>query len=120
MAEWAVRLYRDSRDQCPVEEYLDGLQVRDRARVLRMLALLKERGVELRMPHARYLSGKIWELRIDGRPNSYRVLYAAVTGHKFIVLHIFAKKSDETPVREIAIARGRLGSYLERISVDGE
>jgi len=66
------------------------------------------------MPHAQHLEGKIWELRIDGRPNSYRVLYAAVPGRKFMLLHVFAKKSQKTPPREIDAARRRFADYLER------
>ena len=68
----------------------------------------------LSLPHARHLEGKLWELRIDGRPNSYRVVYAAVPDHKFLLLHAFAKKSQRTPPQEIAAARRRLSDYLER------
>lgn len=114
MTDWIIINYRDPRGRMPVEEYLDALQIRDRARVLREIELLEEYGPFLRMPHARHLHGKLWELRIDTRPSSYRVLYAAVVERKFVLLHIFAKKSEKTPASEIEIAEHRLADYLAR------
>ena len=58
----------------PIIEYLDLLQLKDRARVLRSFAMLEDYGPALRMPHTGHEQGKLGELRIDGRPNSYRVL----------------------------------------------
>jgi phage-related protein len=85
----------------PIIEYLDPLQLKDRARVLRSFAMLEDYGSALKMPHAGHVQGKLWELRIDGQPNSYRVLYAGVPGRKLILLHILAKKADKAPPREI-------------------
>ena len=115
MPNWTVDNYRDTRGRAPVNEYLDTLQLPDRARVVRAIGLLEDYGPLLKMPHARHLAGKIWELRIDGRPNSHRVLYAGVPGRKFILLHTFAKKTDKTPPDELATAQRRLADYLERL-----
>ena len=115
MANWTVEKYRDRRGHVPLIEYLDTLQLKDRARVLRSFALLEDYGPALKMPNAGHVQGKLWELRIDGRPNSYRVLYAGVPGRKFMLLHIFAKKADKAPPQEIETAQRRLTDYLERI-----
>jgi phage-related protein len=32
----------------------------------------------------------------------------AVTGRRVVVLHVFVKKSDKTPLRAIALARARM------------
>ena len=113
MAKWGVEDYCEARGRVPVQDFLDALPLKDRARVSRTVALLEDYGPALKMPHARHLQGKVWELRIDGRPNSYRVLYAAVPGQKFILLHVFAKKSNQTPRREIETAQRRLTNYLQ-------
>ena len=112
MGKWTVESYQDRRGRFPVDDYIESLQPKDTARLTRMIDLLEESGPMLRMPHARHLGGKIWELRVDGRPNSYRVLYAALPGGVFLLLHAFAKKTDKTPEREIAIAERRLEDYL--------
>lgn len=114
MTNWVIQNYRDMHGGVPVNDTLKGLSSNDYARVLRAINLLVDYGPALKMPHAQHLEGKIWELRIDGRPNSYRVLYAAVPGRKFILLHVFAKKSQKTPPREIDTARWRLRDYMER------
>ena len=116
MAKWGVETYRDARGRVPVTDYLDTLQLKDRARVSRTIALLEDYGPALKTPHARHLQGKVWELRIDGRPNSYRVLYAAGPGHKFVLLHVFAKKTEKTPGREIETAQRRLTDHLQEHS----
>jgi phage-related protein len=118
MPDWTVEAYVDARGRLPVRDYLTGLPPKDQARILRAVDLLADYGPMLRMPHARHLQGKVWELRIDGRPNSYRVLYAAVPGRKFVLLHAFAKKSDKTPAQEIDTAQRRLADYLEAYSHD--
>lgn len=68
MPNWTVESYHDKRGQPPIDEYLRSLQAKDRARVSRAILLLEDYGPALRMPHARHLEGKVWELRIDGRP----------------------------------------------------
>ena len=113
MDEWNVESYQDERGRFPAEDYLAALPPKERARVTRVILLLEDYGPTLKMPHARHLQDKIWELRIDGRPNGYRALYAGVPGRRFLLLHIFAKKTDETPAREIATAQRRLSHYLE-------
>jgi hypothetical protein len=72
MANWTVEKYQDRRGRLPLIEYLDTLQLKDRARVLRSFALLEDYGPALKMPHAGHVQGKLWELRIDGQPNSYQ------------------------------------------------
>ena len=74
-------------------------------------------GPLLKMPQAQHIAGKIWELRIDGRPNSYRVLYAGVPGRKFLLLRIFTKHGRKTPPAELATAQRRLMDYLERLEL---
>ncbi|HLB49662.1 MAG TPA: type II toxin-antitoxin system RelE/ParE family toxin [Anaerolineales bacterium] len=113
MAKWGVENYLGARGHVPVNDFLDSLPLKDRARVSRTVALLEDYGPGLKMPHARRLQGKVWELRIDGRPNSYRVLYAAAPGRKFVLLHVFAKKTGKTPRREIETAERRLTDYLQ-------
>jgi phage-related protein len=108
---WTLEYYVDARGDVPVREALMELLPSDKARVLRVIELLRDYGTDLKMPHARPLKDKLWELRVDGRPNSYRVLYAAVAGRKFLLLHLFAKKTQETPQRELDTATRRLKEY---------
>lgn len=113
MATWSVENYCDARGRIPVDDYLSAQPPKDRARILRTIGLLEDYGPSLRMPHARHLAGKVWELRIDSRPISHRILYAALPGGVFLLLHAFRKKSRKTPAREIETAQRHLTDYLE-------
>ena len=114
MTQWATENYTDERGQAPVDEYVAAQPPRDIARILRTVGLLEANGPLLKMPHAQHLRGKIRELRIDSRPLSHRVLYAALSGGRFLLLHAFKKKSQKTPAREIETAERRLKDYRER------
>jgi phage-related protein len=108
---WTIEFYTDARGKSPVLEYINGLPVRERARVRNHLRLLQEFGTKLGMPHARPLTGhkRLWELR----PGAIRLFYFAHTGRRFIVLHGFRKKGEKTPQRHIAAAERYMANFLE-------
>jgi phage-related protein len=108
---WRVEFYIDARGTSPVEEFLNGLQPGERAKADRYMRLLCEFGVQLGMPHAKALKGHkpLWELR----PLPIRLLYFAHTGHRFIILHAFRKRSGRTRGRDIDIAERRMAEIRE-------
>lgn len=61
------------------------------------------------MPHARYVQGRIWEMRAKGRDGIARGLYVTVTGRCVVVVRFFIKKTQETPLNEIRLALKRCG-----------
>ncbi|MEP7357137.1 MAG: type II toxin-antitoxin system RelE/ParE family toxin [Anaerolineales bacterium] len=111
---WTIESYEDAGGRTPVDDAFGELSVTDRARVQRVIDLLADYGLNLNMPHVSSLGDKLWELRMDGRPNSYRIIYAAVPVRKFLLLHLFAKKSQQTPQREIDTASRRLADYHQQ------
>ena len=78
-----------------------------RAAYVRLTELLEEFGLELRMPHSRAMGGGLFELRPRGREGIARVFYCTMVGRRIVVLHSFVKKTQETPKREIDVARKR-------------
>ena len=61
-------------------------------------------------PIVKHLDGEIWELR----PSGNRVLFAAIIGGRFVLLHLFRKSTQKTPQAEIEQAKRELADYLER------
>lgn len=111
---WRVVLYKSPSGACPVQEFIDGLEVEAQAKVSNTVKLLQEFGINLRLPHAKKLTGTtLWELRILGS-NSNRILYVAVSGKTFVLLHGFKKKSNKTPSKELRTAQDRLVDYMAR------
>ncbi len=80
-----------------------------RARFLHIAELLVAFGPhKVGMPHVRPLEGKLWEMRMIGRDGIARAVYVARTGQRLTVLHVFSKKTQQTPRKAIATAAARL------------
>lgn len=106
---WQVHFYEDHRGKSPVLDFINGLSPMDRARVNNGLRLLEEFGIDLGMPHARRIEGRLWELR----PGGNRLFYFLYTERRFVILHGFPKQSMKTPEKEIAAALRRMKEILE-------
>ena len=74
----------------------------------RLVDLLAEHGPNLRLPHSRPFGDGLFELRPRGRAGIGRAFYCFGAGKRVTVLHAFIKKTQETPVRELKLARRRL------------
>lgn len=78
----------------------------------RLVELLIEHGPSLRLPYSRAFGDGLFELRPRGRSGIGRALYCFLVGKRVIVLHAFIKKSQETPARELKLARKRMKEVL--------
>ena len=113
--KWKVILYRTSSGDYPVQEFIDSLEIKAQSKVEDSIRLLQEFGIRLGLPHVKKLTGtELWELRILGS-DSLRVLYIAMSGKTFVLLHGFKKKKDKTPPKEIKTAEDRLAELRLRI-----
>lgn len=106
---WEIEYYKSASGQEVVKDFIDGLQVDTQTKVGRQLDLLERYGYELSMPHAKSLGDGLMELRVrSGRGmQEVRVFYAFVLNNRIYLLHGFVKKTQETPQKELDIARQR-------------
>ena len=86
-----------------IEKFLESLNSKELAKAIRTIELLEEFDNELGMPHSRYLTDGLLELRIRGA-RELRILYC-FHKNKVTLLHGFIKKTQKTPDKEIARAR---------------
>lgn len=112
--EWIVEYYRDTEDREPVADFIDALPDKTRAKVFRIIKMLKDYGVLLKEPYTRQVKGKIRELRIKDNQGAIRILYFTFTGRRFILIHGFIKKTEKTPLRDIELAEKRMYDFLQR------
>ncbi|MBI4084465.1 MAG: type II toxin-antitoxin system RelE/ParE family toxin [Candidatus Levybacteria bacterium] len=112
--QWKIQLYRTPKGNSPVKEFIDSLELKAQAKVYDAVNLLRDFGTRLGLPHVKKLADtELWELRILGTDN-IQILYIAVTGKAFLLLHGFKKKKDKTPPKEIRIAEERLAEHISR------
>lgn len=87
-------------------------------RYLRYSDRMEVYGPDLGMPHTRAMGEGLFELRIKAPEGIARVFYCTMVGKKIVILHLFIKKTDKTPSKELEIARRRLkevkNAYTQR------
>ncbi|MFA5932571.1 MAG: type II toxin-antitoxin system RelE/ParE family toxin [Microgenomates group bacterium] len=112
---WNIRYYQAPQQSTPpVYDFINNLDANAKYKVINTINLLESYGIRLGPPHAKKLTGTdLWELRILGQDN-IRILYIAISGKNFLLLHGFNKKKQKTDKREVDIALVRLKEYKSR------
>lgn len=77
-----------------------------------LVELLAKHGPNLRLPHSRAFGDGLFELRPRGRSGIGRAFYCFLLGQRVVVLHAFIKKSQETPDKELKLARKRMKEVI--------
>ena len=96
----------------PAQEFIDSLDVKMQAKMLRTIMLLQENGTDLRMPYSEHLEEGIFELRAKVGSNISRVMYFFFDGSKAILTHGFIKKTQKTPKNQIKRAEAIKKEYF--------
>ncbi len=78
-----------------------------------------QKGEKLSMPLSRPMSSVasgIEELRVRDHSGAYRAFYYTKLADSVLIFHAFAKKTQKTPLHEIALAQKRLKEMLDEES----
>jgi len=103
MSPWSIQYFNTR-----VQQDIEGWPVAIYADFLRLIQLMEHHGADLRMPHSRSMGQGLFELRCKGAEGIGRAFYCTMVGREIVVLHGFIKKMQETPNKELALARKRL------------
>lgn len=103
--EYRVTFYKDPVGTYPVLVYIESLQGKEQAKILKYIEFLRTRKGVLDEPYSRHIEGKIRELRVDFARNRHRIFYFVFVNKNIIFLNAFLKKTEKTPVGEIEKAR---------------
>ena len=98
----------------PAREFLDSLDVKMRAKMVRTIELLQHNGTSLREPYSKALEDGIFEVRAKVGSDISRVLYFFFVGHRIVLTNGFIKKTQKTPPEEIERAKAYRREYLDR------
>lgn len=117
MSETKIVFYQKADGSKPIEEFLDSLDLKMRAKMLRSIGMLKENGRNLREPCSKPLQDGIFELRAQIGSNITRALYFFYIGNTAVLTNGFIKKTQKTPSKEIETAKKYRKDYLEKQEV---
>ena len=109
-----IIFYKKVDATCPIQDFLDSLELKLRAKALRLILLLAQNGNNLREPYSKYLDDGLFELRIKQGSNIIRIIYFYITGSKIILTNGFVKKTLKLPRKELHLAKIYHADYLER------
>ncbi len=115
MVNFEVVFYEKENGECPVEEFIDSLNVKMRAKLVGLLELLEEKGNHLREPYSKSIGDGIFEIRCKTGNDIPRVLYFFYYEGKIILTNGFVKKTQKTPPEEIRLAKERRADFRERM-----
>lgn len=114
-----ILFYEDEQGNRPVEDFIDQLDAvahknKDARiqleQIIYCLNRLEDKGTRAGEKFTKRISGDVWELR----PGGNRILFFGWNGNQFVLLHYFAKTTQKTPPKEIAIAERRMEKWLSR------
>ena len=115
MTEFELIAYETTDGEIPVEEFLDSVNPKMRAKIFGLMGILQEKGNTLREPYSKYLDDGIFELRCKFGSDITRVLYFFYYERKIIMTNGFVKKTNKTPKEEIQLAKERRRDFIERM-----
>ena len=114
---FSVDFYRLPNGRAPVEDFLDGLNIKMRNKALDSLLLLEEFGNNLREPYSKSIGDGLFELRIKFSSDISRVFYFFFADNKVILTNGFIKKTRKTPKVEIDLAKKYKADYESRMKL---
>ena len=114
-----IVFYTAERGDSPLDDFLDGLDKKSRAKVAAYLSLLEEQVPNLKRPYADIVRGKIRELRIHHSSNQYRILYFFQVVDQIVIVHAFSKKTQQLKKKDIDLAEKRMEDWMRRFPAGG-
>ncbi|MFH0790126.1 MAG: type II toxin-antitoxin system RelE/ParE family toxin, partial [Candidatus Omnitrophota bacterium] len=106
--------YEDERNSRPVEEFINELESKTKAKVLARIEFLEERWQELRRPYVDTLEEGLYELRVIFSGHQVRVIYAYMFKDYIVLLHGIIKKTKEVPREDMLKAKKRMNDFQAR------
>lgn len=109
--------YRDADGEEPVDAFIERLPALVQAAIdaqIDRLNLLTHSDPPLPYPYSSQVVGELRELRCHYGNRQLRVLYRR-SGHLFVLLHIFEKRTRAVPAAEVELASARWEDFKRRM-----
>lgn len=106
MVTWKVNFFQTARGNHPVQDFIIKQDKPAYAKLLSAIELLETDGPYLKPPYIKKLQNKLYELRVSGKV-AIRIFYTVKDG-EYYLLHVYKKKSQKAPVKELKTALDRI------------
>lgn len=109
-----IEFYSLPNGEKPVQQFLDSLDNKMRAKALYSLSILSEYGNALREPYSKALGDGLFELRVKFASDITRIFYFFVVDNTIVLTNGFVKKTMKTPQNKVNKARNYKADYERR------
>jgi phage-related protein len=103
---WKVKFFKTGRGATPVLDFIENQDNRIKTKFGKLVRLLINNGPLLRPPQSKKIAKDLYELRSSGK-DPLRIFYTS-KDKIYYLIHIFKKKSQKTPPRELKTALDRI------------
>ena len=100
--DWTIEFYAG------VKEAILELPPKLQARTIHLLELMEKHGANLGEPHTKALGDGLFEVRAKAREGIARGFFCYMDRNRVKVLHVFMKKDQKIPRKDIKLARERM------------
>lgn len=114
MDRFTIEFYTKQGGEKPAKEFLLSQDTKMRAKLMGLIDILEEYGNQLREPYSKHLEDGIFEIRGKVGTDITRILYFFYYEGRIILTNGFAKKTQETPKKQIKLAKQYRKDFLER------
>ncbi len=116
---WEVFYYQTERGDSPIEDFLNALPRKARAKCSAYMDMLEEFGFNLPRSFIAKVGGDLWELRPEWAGTEYRFLYFAMIERRLVILHAMTKKTQKLKTKDIELAEARMADVKRRLNREG-
>lgn len=100
---WKIGYYSES-----VIKVIERLEKSIRTKYLAIIKAMLEEGPNLGMPYTKAMGNGLFEIRAKGQAGIARGFFCTIKNNTIMVLHVFVKKTQATPHKELEIAKKRM------------
>ena len=112
---WRIDFYEEEEGSAPVEDFLERLPKKQRAKALAVIRKLEEEGPALPFPFSSQVRGPLRELRTRFGRTRLRILYFADARRTFVLLHGLMKTTAKLEESDVRTAEQRMTDHVERL-----
>lgn len=105
--DWEILYYNED-----VQEAINDWPVGIRAFYARVTERMVIFGPNWGMPFTRSMDKGLFEIRARGKEGIGRAFFCTIVDQRIVILHVFVKKSQKTPKKELDIARRRMNDVM--------
>lgn len=111
---WNIEFYEKPSGKKPIEEFLNDLPKKAKAKCVSYIIKFQELGFELPKNYLEKVEDKLWALRPEFGGNEYRLFFCKTERGTIVIVHAIHKTTRRLPPNDVEIARRRKDELTTR------